>query len=75
MFFCVALFYLLKIAIKVTTIPIIPTMTTQGNQSGEVTHHQDQSIASVNLRTKNIKNNTVVNENEHPNFSLFSIFI
>ena len=29
-----------------------------GIQSGAVIHHQDQSITLVNLRTRNIKNNT-----------------
>ena len=32
-----------------------------GIHSGEVTHHQDQSMFPVNLRTKNTTNNTPVN--------------
>lgn len=32
-----------------------------GIQRGEVTHHQDQSMFPVNLRTKNTTNNTPVN--------------
>ncbi len=31
-----------------------------GIQRGEVTHHQDQSMFPVNLRTKNTTNNTPV---------------
>lgn len=32
-----------------------------GIQIGDVTHHQDQSMFPVNLRTKNTTNNTPVN--------------
>jgi hypothetical protein len=32
-----------------------------GIQSGEKTHHQDQSILLVNLSVRNIKNKIVVN--------------
>ena len=34
---------------------------TTGIQRGEVTHHQDQSMFPVSLRTKNTTNNTPVN--------------
>jgi hypothetical protein len=31
-----------------------------GNQSGDVTHHQLQSIVSVSFKTRNIRNNVIL---------------
>lgn len=53
-------FLLSAIAIK-PIILIITTPSANGIQSGLVTHHQLQSMLSVNLSTKNTRNNTVPN--------------
>lgn len=45
---------------RITTkriIKKIESINAKGIQRGDVTHHQDQSIFPVNLRTKNITNN------------------
>jgi len=52
-----------KISNKITTKNIITKKErakATGIQRGEVTHHQDQSIFPVSLRTKNTTNNTPV---------------
>lgn len=49
-----------KIISNITTNNIIKkteAIKASGIQRGEVTHHQDQSIFPVSLRTKNITNN------------------
>lgn len=43
--------------------------------SGDVTHHQDQSIVCVNLRTKNIRNRSVPNPIPLPDDALFAMLI
>ena len=48
-----------KIIINTADKKIQPART-NGIQRGEVTHHQDQSMFPVNLRTKNTTNNTPV---------------
>jgi len=53
-----------KISNKIITIKTtkkIDTAKAIGIHKGEVTHHQDQSIFPVSLRTKNTTNNTPVN--------------
>lgn len=56
-----------KTTIKIETIKAI------GIQRGEVTHHQDQSIFPVSLRTKNIMNNNP--DNPIPDEELFDAII
>lgn len=47
-----------------------------GIQSGEVTHHQDQSILSVSLRTKNMRKRIILNDTEEDLvFCMFLLFI
>ena len=38
----------------------IATTRSMGIQRGDVTHHHDQSILSVSLRVKKIRNSTIV---------------
>ena len=47
-----------------------PNKITTGIQNGDVTHHQDQSILSVNFNVRNIKNN--IDGSPNP-FSIFFI--
>ena len=48
------------IKVKIKSMIAKPIAITTGIQIGEVTHHQDQSITPVNLRTKNTINNAPV---------------
>jgi hypothetical protein len=55
------------------TIVRIESANPIGIQRGEVTHHQDQSMFPVSLRTKNTMNNTPVNP--MPDEELFDAII
>ncbi len=52
---------LTSIVRKNKEITTIDNKSKIGIQIGDVTHHQDQSMFPVNLRTKNTTNNTPVN--------------
>jgi len=52
---------------------VIDINNTDGIQSGDVTHHQDQSILFVNLRTRKTTNRMKLNPN--PLFVLLFILL
>jgi hypothetical protein len=50
------------VSVMKSIITPIPIAIPKGSQRGEVTHHQDQSIFPVSLRTRNTINKTPVKE-------------
>ena len=63
------------IMITKNTNPTIAKPNANGIQRGEVTHHQDQSIFPVNLRTKNTMKRTADKLKPVPELLFVDIFI